>query len=221
MDSSREIPVDQMTLITAWISSDDARHSAQRLIARYRLRIEPGDLLNDLWSKLASSLERRGEPYPDIADAQSAARFAYRSMDNLCRDMLRSARRRGELVPMEDDSIEFSTMGGYSSVDQKILLEQLLFSVGAVLRSRRTCPGCPESVAGAVALETVHLMLKGDVGDESGRQWLDRLLYEALESVDPEHAERTAEARRQRKSRCGRCASEIITQGLQSMGLTQ
>lgn len=211
----------QLALISAWITSDDGRATARRLVARYRLRIDGDDLLNDTWAKVASSFGRRTEAYDDLNDLQGAARFSYRAMDNLCRDMARSAKRRGEVVEYDDLSLAYASAGGFSEIDQKIFLEQLLYSVGSVVKSPKDCPGCPAAIAAAVALETVHLMMRGDVGDESGRQWLDRLMYEALEAVDSNQRDRSSDAQRQRKLRCGRCATEIITLGLDKMGVTR
>lgn len=211
----------QLGLVSSWIMGEDARLTARRLTSKYRLQIEPGDLINETWLKLAQSFGRRGEPYDDLNDDKSAARFAYRAMDNLCRDMTRSAKRRGDVVEYDDLSLAYATAGGFSEVDQKLFLEQLLFSVGSMVKSPKDCPGCPSAIAAAVALETVHLMMRGDVGDESGRQWLDRLMYEALEAVDGNQRDRSGDAQRQRKLRCGRCATEIITLGLDKMGVTR
>lgn len=211
----------QLALISSWITSEDARSTARRLVGRYRLRVEGEDLLNETWTKVASSFSRRSEPHVDLIDLSGAARFTYRAMDNLCRDMVRSQKRRGEVVEYDDLSIAYATAGGYSEIDQKIFLEQLLYSVGATVKSPKDCPGCPPAIAAAVALETVHLMMRGDVGDETGRQWLDRLMYEALEAVDSNQRDRSSDAQRQRKLRCGRCATEIITLGLDKMGVTR
>lgn len=209
----------QLAIVSAWITSDDARLTARRLLAKYRLRIEPGDLVNETWAKIAQAFARREEPYDDLGDEKSAARFAYRTMDNLCRDSVRSSKRRGEVVEYDDLSLAYATAGGFSEVDQKIFMEQLLFSVGVTVKSPHDCPGCPPAIAAAVALETVHLMMRGDIGDETGRQWLDRLMYEALDLVDHRQKDRSSDAQRQRKLRCGRCATEIITRGLDKMGV--
>ncbi len=122
------------------------------------------------------------------------------------------------MVPLHDDKLVLFEADHYGSVEQRMLLEQLLAAVGRILSEHRHCAGCPTEVAAAAALEAVHLMLRGDIGDETGRTWLDRILYQALDNVDGNDG-RSAEARRQRKSRCGRCASELLAEGLISLGV--
>ena len=217
MDRSLSLD-EQRQLFTDWLTSADARQCARRLVYRYRVPSEADDVLSECWARLSTALQRRGEPYPGIVDAKTATRFAYRTLDNLCRDLARASRRRGEVVPLHDDKVVLFGADHYGSVEQRLLLEQLLATVGRIIAEHRHCAGCPAEVAAAAALEAIHLMLRGDVGDESGRTWLDRILYQALENVDG-NDDRTAEARRQRKSRCGRCASELLAEGLISLGV--
>ena len=217
MDRSLSLD-EQRQLFTDWLTSADARQCARRLVDRYRVPSEADDVLSECWARLSTALQRRGEPYPGIVDAKTATRFAYRTLDNLCRDLARASRRRGEVVPLHDDKVVLFGADHYGSVEQRLLLEQLLATVGRIIAEHRHCAGCPAEVAAAAALEAIHLMLRGDVGDESGRTWLDRILYQALENVDG-NDDRTAEARRQRKSRCGRCASELLAEGLISLGV--
>lgn len=209
---------EQRQLFTAWLTSTDARLCAKRLVSRYGVPAEAEDVLSESWVRLSSALQRRGDPYPGILDVQTATRFAYRTLDNVCRDLARANRRRGEVVPLHDDKVVLFGADHYGSIEQRLLLEQLLATVGRMAAEHRHCAGCPAEVAAATALEAIHLMLRGDVGDESGRTWLDRILYQALENVDG-NDNRTAEARRQRKSRCGRCASELLADGLISLGV--
>lgn len=217
MDRSLSLD-DQRQLFTEWLTSADARQCARRLVSRYRLATEADDVLSECWARLSAALQRRTEAYPGIVDSRTATRFAYRSLDNLCRDLARATRRRGEMVPLHDDKLVLFDVDHYGSVEQRMLLEQLLAAVGRIVSEHRHCAGCPAEVAAAAALEAVHLMLRGDIGDESGRTWLDRILYQALDNVDG-NDNRTAEARRQRKSRCGRCASELLAEGLISLGV--
>lgn len=217
MDRSLSLD-DQRQLFTDWLTSADARQCARRLVGRYRLSTEADDVLSECWARLSATLQRRSEAYPGIVDAKSATRFAYRSLDNLCRDLARATRRRGEMVPLHDDKLVLFDADHFGSVEQRMFLEQLLAAVGRIVSEHRQCAGCPAEVAAAAALEAVHLMLRGDIGDESGRTWLDRILYQALDNVDGNDG-RSAEARRQRKSRCGRCASELLAEGLISLGV--
>lgn len=209
---------EQRQLFTDWLTSSDARQCARRLVDRYGVRSEADDVLSECWARLSAALQRRGEPYPGIVDAKTATRFAYRTLDNLCRDLARVSRRRGDVVPLNDDKVVLFGADHYGSVEQRLLLEQLLATVGRIIAEHRHCAGCPAEVAAAAALEAIHLMLRGDVGDESGRAWLDRILYQALDNVDGNDS-RSAEARRQRKSRCGRCASELLAEGLVALGV--
>ena len=217
MDRSLSLD-DQRQLFTEWLTSADARQCARRLVSRYRLATEADEVLSECWARLSAALQRRTEAYPGIVDSRTATRFAYRSLDNLCRDLARATRRRGEMVPLHDDKLVLFDVDHYGSVEQRMLLEQLLAAVGRIVSEHRHCAGCPAEVAAAAALEAVHLMLRGDIGDESGRTWLDRILYQALDNVDGNDS-RSAEARRQRKSRCGRCASELLAEGLISLGV--
>jgi hypothetical protein len=209
---------EQRQLFTEWLTSADARQCARRLVDRYRVPTDADDVLSECWARLSAALQRRGEPYPGIVDAKTATRFAYRTLDNLCRDLARASRRRGEVVPLNDDKVVLFGVDHYGSVEQRLLLEQLLATVGRIIAEHRHCAGCPAEVAAAAALEAIHLMLRGDIGDESGRAWLDRILYQALDNVDGNDT-RSAEARRQRKSRCGRCASELLAEGLVALGV--
>jgi hypothetical protein len=209
---------EQRQLFTEWLTSADARQCARRLVDRYRIPTEADDVLSECWARLSTALHRRGEPYPGIVDAKTATKFAYRALDNLCRDLARTSRRRGDLVSLDEDKVVLFGADHYGSVEQRLLLEQLLVAVGRIVAEHRHCAGCPAEVAAAAALEAVHLMLRGDIGDESGRAWLDRILYQALDNVDG-NDERSPEARRQRKSRCGRCASELLAEGLVQLGV--
>lgn len=207
-------------LLEAWLRSDDARATALRLVAKYRLSIDASDLLNEAWVRLVSSVRRGNASFTDMRDSTDAAKYGFRTLDNLCRDHVRSRQTRGEIIAFDDERSLLPVMeGGFDAVEQREFLERLLFAVSAVVMDRPMCTGCSKGVAEAAALEAVHLMLGGDDTSDSNRPWLDQLLYRALEAVDPDHSSRSADARRQRKLRCGKCAKDILAEGLRTMGL--
>lgn len=210
------------TLLENWLRSDDARSTASRLVAKYRLSMDASDLLNEAWVRLVSSVRRGGASFTGMRDSTDAAKYGFRTLDNLCRDHVRQRQSRGEVVVFDDDRSLLPVMeSGFDAVEQREFLERLLFAVSAVVMDRPLCAGCSRGVAEAAALEAVHLMLGGEDTTDSNRPWLDQLLYRALEAVDPDHSTRSADARRQRKLRCGKCAKDILADGLRAMGVTR
>ena len=208
------------SLLEDWLRSEDGRVTASRLVAKYRLSIDAAELLNEAWIRLTSAIRRGGTALDQMTDPTDAAKYGYRTLDNLCRDQVRRRVTRGEVVPLDDSPSLLPVMeGGYDAVEQREFLERLLFAVSAVVMDRPMCAGCAKGVAEAAALQAVHFMLGGADTTDSNRPWLDQLLYRALESVDPDHADRSADARRQRKLRCGKCAKEILADGLETMGM--
>lgn len=206
--------------LEAWLRSEDARTTASRLVAKYRLRIDAAELLNDAWIRLTAALRRGGTALDHMTDPTDAAKYCFRTLDNLCRDHLRRREVRGEVVPLDESPSLLPVMeSGYDAVEQREFLERLLFAVSAVVMDYPVCVGCAKGVAEAAALQAVHLMLGGSDTSDSNRPWLDQLLYRALETVDLDQGERSSDARRQRKLRCGKCAKGILAEGLERMGL--
>lgn len=208
------------SLLEAWLRSDDARMTASRLVAKYRLSIDASDLLNEAWVRLVASARRGNMSLTDMREPSDAAKYGFRTLDNLCRDQVRRRQTRGEIVAFDDEPSLLPVMeSGFDAVEQREFLERLLFAVSAVVMDRPLCAGCARGVAEAAALQAVHLMLGGEDTSDTNRPWLDQLLYRALETVDPDHANRSADARRQRKLRCGKCAKDILADGLDAMGM--
>ena len=219
MDPSEE-SLSQESLLENWLRSDDARLTASRLVAKYRLSIDASDLLNEAWVRLVSSVRRGNVSFTEMRDPTDAAKYGFRTLDNLCRDHVRSRQTRGEIVALDDERSLLPVMeSGFDAVEQREFLERLLFAVSAVIMGRPLCAGCSKGVAEAAALQAVHLMLGGEDTSDTNRPWLDQLLYRALETVDPDHSNRSPDARRQRKLRCGKCAKDILADGLQAMGM--
>jgi DNA-directed RNA polymerase specialized sigma24 family protein len=218
MDPAEE-SISQESQLEEWLRSEDARHTATRLVVKYRLDIEASELLHETWVKLTASVQRGNSTFDQLTSPADVAKYAYRTMDNLCRDHLRSRQRRNEIILSDEGSGSIPIIDhGFDSVEQHDFLEQLLYAVGSVVERRPTCAGCSKGVAEAAALQAVHLLLAGDDAPDSNRPWLDQLLYRALDIVDSEQSHRAPDARRQRKARCGRCARDILAEALSSMG---
>ena len=134
-----------------------------------------------------------------------------RVLDNVCRDRRRTANRRAETpgVSLENLPEEESQPSVLGLVDGPEVMEALLRKVGELAGAGFTCPGCNREVAAAMALEVVHIALSGRPVDGNGRTWLDRLLHTALLNVEGDLG-RSETAQNQRKSRCGRCAVELL-----------
>jgi hypothetical protein len=198
----------QAELLEAWLLSPDAHTTARRLLARRRLDRQPAELLDEAWIRIRRSLTDRTDPLPDLTDEAHAARYAARVLDNLSRDWVRAAARRSEVALFEDAAP--AVIDDHSAFEARLVLERLLHAVAARGSSGVSCSGCPDAVVVATALEVVHLVLAGHDGGDRGRSWIDQLLHVAVDRVDG-GVQRTEAARNQRKSRCGRCASQLLT----------
>ena len=207
----------QRSILEAWLQSDDARRTAQRLVRRRQLSRVPEELLNDAWLRLESTFGRRTEPYPSLDDVASAARFGARLLDNLSRDWVRSAGRRVE-VELSDTLVTLDD--GHDHAERRILVEQLIGAVAERAVSSVPCPGCPSEVVAAAALEVLHLVLSGHDGAADGRSFVDQLMYEALDRLDrlDGDVERSTAARAQRKSRCSRCVMALLQSSANDLG---
>lgn len=199
----------QRALLDAWLQSDDAMATARRLLARRGVDASPADLVNDAWVRITESIARRTEPYPDLTEPRHAARFGARVLDNLSRDRLRSGVRRREVELLDTFADERSDQ---AASDTRMMLQHLLAAVAARAEQLEPCPGCPDEVVAAAALELIHLVLTGHDGGDRGRTWIDQMLYLALDRVDG-GVSRTDAAASQRKARCGRCIDGLLRAG--------
>lgn len=217
-DRSRAEITAQQGRLEAWLASDTATSVARRLIIRRRLDCSPGDLINDAWIRIRQSFTNRVEPLPDLDDDDSAARYCARVLDNLSRDRLRQGSRRRELslTTISGDAEPTADADPSTTTETRILVEQLLFAVGRRAENGLSCTGCQPAVVAAAALEILHLVLNGDDTGDRGRTWFDQMLHTALERVDP-NTPSTDAARNQRKSRCGRCVSELLTASMRDL----
>lgn len=69
----------------------------------------------------------------------------------------------------------------------------------------------------ATALEILQMALTGIEPGDQGREWIDQLMYTALDRVAPT-PDASAAARTQRKSRCGRCVMDLLNASMIDMG---
>lgn len=208
----------QRALLESWVQSSEALQLAGAVIRRRGLEQSPAELISEAWLRIMRSFENRTEPLPSMSSSQEAARYGARIIDNLCRDHARRSMRRREtsldlMLESRGDSAAPS-IAPIEDADARLMLEQVLIALGRTIESGFRCPGCPNHIAASTALEVIHMVLAGEDGDTRGRTWLDQLMYVALEKVDPQPAEKSPSAQSQRKSRCGRCVTELLNTAL-------
>ena len=208
----------QRALLESWVQSAEARRLAQTIIGRRGLSLSADELISEVWLRITRSFDTRTEPLPAMSTSEEATRYGARIIDNLCRDISRKNLRRREtsleVIMAGTGNEPASTLNPTDDADTRMLLEQVLVVLGRNIEKGFACPGCPNHVAAATALEIIHMVLIGEDGASQGRTWLDQLLYVALEKVDPQPDQRSDSARTQRKSRCGRCVTELLTSAL-------
>lgn len=205
---------DQQQMLQDWLGTAEARRQAAVFARRVGLGDEADDVVAEAYLRITDAMSRRTEPHPSMTDAQGAARYAVRVIDNVCRDRRRTSTRRaetqfGDMEPVASPTDAASTFG---LIDAPELMRRLIPVVGDLAGAGFTCPGCNREVAAALALEVMHLALSGNPVEGVGRTWLDRLLHTALLNVEGDLG-RTETAQNQRKSRCGRCAVELLEAG--------
>ncbi len=202
---------DQLRMIQLWLGTDEARRHAGIFARRAGIGNEADDVVAEAYLRVSDAMGRRTEPHPSMTDESHAARYGMRVLDNVCRDRRRTANRRAETpgVSLENLPEEESQPSVLGLVDGPEVMEALLRKVGELAGAGFTCPGCNREVAAAMALEVVHIALSGRPVDGNGRTWLDRLLHTALLNVEGDLG-RSETAQNQRKSRCGRCAVELL-----------
>lgn len=202
---------DQLRMIQLWLGTDEARRHAGIFARRAGIGNEADDVVAEAYLRVSDAMGRRTEPHPSMTEESHAARYAMRVLDNVCRDRRRTANRRAESpgVSLENLPEEESQPSVLGLVDGPEVMEALLRKVGELAVAGFTCPGCNREVAAAMALEVVHIALSGRPVDGNGRTWLDRLLHTALLNVEGDLG-RSETAQNQRKSRCGRCAVELL-----------
>lgn len=209
-DAERQLLGLQRNLVIEWITSGDAVDAARRYLRFHGVDDDPRDVCNEAWVRLTASLDRRTEPLPSVTSESDAAAYCSRVLDNLVRDRRRAASRRSStsLDELGEIALPMTTGDASAPVLDRVMVEQLLLAVAARGPQMVRCAGCPAEVVVATALECLHMVLAGDEGGDRGRDWFDRVLHTALVRVDS--SERSDRAQDQRKSRCGRCVTELL-----------
>ncbi|NBR67263.1 MAG: hypothetical protein EBT79_08350 [Actinobacteria bacterium] len=204
----------QLRMLQAWLESEEARRYGSIFARRASLNDDGDDIIAEAFLRVTDAMSRRTEPHPSMTSPQDAARYGMRVLDNICRDRARARRRLAETSLAGTESLEALPPDGHplGLVDGPEFLEKLLRAVGSRAEQGFVCPGCSNPVVVAMALEVVHLALSGAPVEGTGRTWLDRLLHTALINVEGDLG-RSEVAQNQRKSRCGRCAVELLEAG--------
>jgi hypothetical protein len=218
----------QAALLEQWISSPEALTVATHIVRKRSLTYCPDELIHEAWLRLQRSMAARSEPLPEMNDLTSAARYCARVLDNLSRDWIRTNRRRRELsVASFHEANELDPQSSrrdlvdptdpHLIVETRLLLEQLIHKVADRAEKGLRCGTCPAEVVTATAIEILQMALAGIQPGDQGREWIDQLMYTALDRVSPEPLS-TEAARTQRKSRCGRCVMNLLNQSMRDMG---
>jgi DNA-directed RNA polymerase specialized sigma24 family protein len=217
-DLAHDLLQRQRALIAEWLASETATSTAKRYLRWRGLDDDPTEVCNEAWVRITAALDRRGHPLPDIATIDDAAAYAARTIDNLIRDRRRRLTRRGDTRVEDIPELVLTTGddGHETRVVDRVLLEQLIEVIGRRAATPPGCVGCPGTVVVATALEVVHMVLAGDEGGDRGRAWIDRLIHTALERTDG-HAAASERAQSQRKSRCGRCVIEVLSDAMRDL----
>ena len=200
----------QRQLVLEWIASGDAVDAANRYLRFHGLNDDPNEVCNEAWIRLTSSLDRRVEPLPNVTSSSDAAAYSSRVLDNLVRDRRRAASRRASvsLEGLNELALPAMTGDATSPIVDRVMVEQLLLAVAARGTHMVRCQGCPPELVVTTAMECLHMVLAGDDGGDRGRDWFDRVLHTALSRVDT--SDRSDRAQDQRKSRCGRCVTDLL-----------
>jgi DNA-directed RNA polymerase specialized sigma24 family protein len=217
-DLAHDLLQRQRALIAEWLASESAASTAKRYLRWRGLDDDPNEVCNEAWVRITAALDRRGAPLPDVATVDDAAAYAARTIDNLIRDRRRRLARRGDARVDDIPELVLTTGddGPETRVVDRVLLEQLIEVLGRRAAAPPSCAGCPGAVVIATALEVVHMVLAGDEGGDRGRAWIDRLIHTALERTDA-HVPASDRAQSQRKSRCGRCVVDVLSDALREV----
>lgn len=202
----------QTDLVLAWVTGDDARRSAQSLVARHGLELDASDLVQQAWVRVTTSLGVRSEPLPAVDSPEDAARYGYRILSNLAIDAVRSANRRA-VSPIEFDAREAA--GPEDSVLSMVFFEELLRRLAAASISPGNCGGCSPDVVRSIAVRAVQsIALERVRVDAVDRGDFDSIIDEAVGRVSGGADDST---RRKRKSRCVGCVREVVARVMTEM----
>ena len=109
----------QRSAILRWFADSEARAWCARCCRKFGV---PDDMVGDVWSnayiRVVAALGRRDEPFDELQDLASAARYAARACENATIDLARSTRRRTERSTLSDELEEVPEEE--SSVDLRV-----------------------------------------------------------------------------------------------------
>jgi len=208
---------EQLEAMLVWLHSEPGRLSARRLIRKYGLTEDADDLVSMVIEKLSASLARRDMPIHGIANEDQAVRYAYRAMANQAIDLAR--RRHSESVALVSVArLAPSLPGTENTVTSQVFIEELFVSLHRVVSEGFACPSCREQVTYAAATEVLHLALLEGSDAALGQSWLDDVIYGVVDRYET-GMNKSAAARRQRRSRCRRCVMELLQAALAAIGV--
>jgi hypothetical protein len=202
-----------------WLATNEALALATKLVRRYRLMIDPRDLLSEAVLKVRDGMSRRASPLVG-KDVQSlAVRYASRSVSNLAIDFSRRRtvedRQTVELARTLPDMV-----GPERQVEASVFIEQLNSSVNELMRTGPSCPGCHREVVFAAATEVMQLVLiegATDDGGSRGDDWFDDAIVNVIDRMS-KGASLRPDARRKRRHRCKECVMQLLQAGLRQIG---
>ena len=208
---------EQLEAMLVWLHSEPGRLSARRLVRKYGLTEDADDLVSMVIEKLSASLARRDMPIHGIANEDQAVRYAYRAMANQAIDLAR--RRHSESVALVSVArLAPSLPGTENTVTSQVFIEELFVSLHRVVSEGFACPSCREQVTYAAATEVLHLALLEGSDAALGQSWLDDVIYGVVDRYET-GMNKSAAARRQRRSRCRRCVMELLQAALAAIGV--
>lgn len=213
------INVTHLDAALAWLSSNEARIIADRLVRRYGLPLDAGDLLSEAVVKVHEAMSRRVTPLVGDDVELVAIKYANRALGNVAIDR---ARRKVRDQKQEIELIYSlpQVSGPESQAEAVVFVEQLISGVNRLVREAPSCPGCQREVVFAATTEVLQLVLiEGMSGDNSTRdnEWFDDIIVQVIDRTQPSASQLPA-ARRKRRARCKKCVLELLGTALQNIG---
>lgn len=222
---------------TQFVYSPAGRRAVASAASRQRLaRSLQDDLLQEwalsLLRTIAGRRQRGDGPIDGIVDEESARRYVIRSLQHRTIDLLRSPSTRHEAhaaaEPDDSGQLPLERLAPVvPAAEQTATTHLTRTELGAAIAERLhrgliVCRGCAPEVVAQIALHVVATLWDGRSGDAGvavqlagGSTELDQLVYEGLLAAQPEvfatdDEGRASAALRQRKSRCGRCVTDLL-----------
>ncbi|NDE80351.1 MAG: hypothetical protein EB037_05445 [Actinobacteria bacterium] len=215
----------QATLILDWLASEDGERAARGVIVRYRVQLEPQDLLHLAWIRITTSFSARNEPVQSIHGVDDAARYGYRVLSNLALDQLRAERRRVErddrLPTRGIGTVVGPVVGPEDHVVGTVFFEEVIRRASVLPVESGNCGGCSPDMIRSIAIRVVQSIaleatssVSGDSPPARGREWLDHIVESAIGRIGGEGGSARV---RKRLSRCKSCVREFLVEVLEQM----